>query len=317
LPEALESVRAQTFKDYEIIIASNGERNPTFTAGLAAEHNCWLVILSEGNRSHARNVAIEQARGKWIAFLDDDDLWHPRKLEQQVAFATSRSRAGCIFTDAILRLKNGTEVVHRLGPYKHYSIEESLMIWRCGAGGGSTALVRRDALLGVGGFDVNMTLTEDWDLWRRLAYTNGVDFLHEPLSTLRTHGANGEDHTTLKPFKCAYWDIYHAIKAIKECPPNLRHMIPRVIARSILARVFFWLPIHFVVGRLLSGPQAHKLRSFLRWTRAVRWRIKEVGLVRAMRQSTRLRAALRRDTFLIASAVILGIISFSYLWSVS
>jgi glycosyltransferase involved in cell wall biosynthesis len=130
LAQALASVRAQTFTDYEIIVASNGEKQPLLTKGIARIFECRLITLPVGNRSLARNAAINQARGRWIAFLDDDDLWHPRKLERQVEFSDCTDK-GCIFTDMILRLKNGVEVVHRVGAYKCFSIDVMFIIWIC------------------------------------------------------------------------------------------------------------------------------------------------------------------------------------------
>lgn len=251
LKEAIASVHdQQSFRDYEIIIASNGEHNPNKTRDIADRYGCRLVVLHNGNRSAARNAAIKIARGEWIAFLDDDDLWHCNKLVLQLAFA-KHSEADCVFTDFILHhVRNETKDSRYTigpGPYEHLSVPESFMLWRTGSGGCSTVLVKRSALLAVGDFDVRMTLAEDWDMWRRLSQACQVGFLHEPLSILRTHSANGEDHALKRPLRCAYWDVYHFCKAIRNCPPELRHMIPRVIWRAAW-RAFYLCPLHIMLG---------------------------------------------------------------------
>jgi glycosyltransferase involved in cell wall biosynthesis len=249
LPEAIATVRAQTLQPLEIIIVSNGEaeHSRALNRATACRYDCRYFELKEGNRSAARNFAIEQAKGEWIALLDDDDLWVPDKLERQLRFALETG-AECVFTDFIIHhVRNGTRLHYVVGrgPHARLSVIESFMIWRSAAGGCSTALVKRDLLLGSGGFDPNMELAEDWDLWRRLSQACEVAFLHEPLSTVRTHGINGEDHVARRPWHCMYWDTYQLIKAIRQCPPSLRHMVPKMLIaiakRVVLAPPFFFL----------------------------------------------------------------------------
>src|SRR5260370_823595 len=87
LAEALASVRAQTFTDYEIIVVSNGESDDMRRASRDAASGCVYLELDRGNVSAARNFGMERAKGEWIAILDDDDLWPPNKLERQIAEA--------------------------------------------------------------------------------------------------------------------------------------------------------------------------------------------------------------------------------------
>jgi glycosyltransferase involved in cell wall biosynthesis len=94
LAEALASVRAQTFEDYEIIVISNGESANARSASRAVAATCGArhFELDIGNASIARNCGIEHAKGEWIALLDDEDLWLPRKLEWQLAPLAYRTR---------------------------------------------------------------------------------------------------------------------------------------------------------------------------------------------------------------------------------
>src|SRR5215831_17242003 len=89
LAEALASVRAQTFTDYEVIVVSNGESDDVRRASheVAIAHGCLYLALPKGNLPAARNFGIERAKGEWIAFLDDDDLWLPNTLERLIAQA--------------------------------------------------------------------------------------------------------------------------------------------------------------------------------------------------------------------------------------
>jgi glycosyltransferase involved in cell wall biosynthesis len=271
LREAVASVRTQrSFSDYEIIIVSNGEANPQASHDVAMHYACRFIKLPKGNRSLARNVAIKEARGEWIAFLDDDDLWHRNKLVLQLAFA-AQTGAGCVFTDFVLRdVNTGIDRSHHIQPVlavrcKGLSAPESFMVLRAGTGGCSTVLIRRQVLLDLGGFDTKMVLCEDWDMWRRVSQRCQVAWLDEILSILRTHSANGEDHAVLRPWRCTYWEIYHSFKAIRACPPGLRHMIPATL-KYLAARTLYLHPI-FVMKHIERRTPLRGLR--LRPRRAI------------------------------------------------
>src|SRR5271165_3089230 len=89
LREALDSVLAQTFTDWELIVWD--DRSTDESGKIAAQYSdpriCYFLSPEETSLGKARDTAIHQARGKWLAFLDQDDLWMPRKLEMQMALA--------------------------------------------------------------------------------------------------------------------------------------------------------------------------------------------------------------------------------------
>ena len=89
----LESVFAQTFEDWELIVADDGSDVATreYLGALAGAHRIKRVWLSHtGNPAAVRNAALREARGDYVAFLDSDDLWAPRKLESQMALLRQR-----------------------------------------------------------------------------------------------------------------------------------------------------------------------------------------------------------------------------------
>jgi glycosyltransferase involved in cell wall biosynthesis len=99
LHEAIASVRAQTFSDYEVIVVCNGA-NSRDLARYATITGIDLIVTNRKGIGLALNIGIEAARGEWIAFLDDDDLWEPNKLEMQLQVANS-ANADVIFCDTI------------------------------------------------------------------------------------------------------------------------------------------------------------------------------------------------------------------------
>src|SRR5678816_1382101 len=135
--------------------------------------------------SRARNIGIAAARGEWIAFLDDDDLWAPRKLAEQLATADTSGAAwvyaGDVTVDEELRIVAGAP------PPPPAAVITDLRRHNAVPAGCSNVVVRRDLLNVVGTFDSDLRTSEDWDLWLRLAARSAPACVRQPLVALRTH----------------------------------------------------------------------------------------------------------------------------------
>jgi glycosyltransferase involved in cell wall biosynthesis len=136
--------------------------------------------------SGARNTGIAAAHGQWIAFLDDDDLWAPRKLHAQLATAETSGAAwvyaGDVTVDEQLRVISGAP------PPAPETVVAELRRHNAVPAGASNVVVRRDLLGAVGTFDPQLRTSEDWDLWLRLAAKSEPACVRKPLVALRTHG---------------------------------------------------------------------------------------------------------------------------------
>src|ERR1700722_10468534 len=101
LEETLKSVRSQAFSDYEIIVIDDGSTDRT--AQIATGYD-GVILMQQTNRgaAAARNAGVVSARGKYIAFLDADDMWLPSKLEKQAANLLENPRTAWIYTDALV-----------------------------------------------------------------------------------------------------------------------------------------------------------------------------------------------------------------------
>ena len=90
IAETILSVQAQTYQDWEMLIVDDGSTDKTLEIiSLFQENDPRIKIFkNETNRgsAYSRNIALQNAKGKWIAFLDSDDIWHPEKLERQIEF---------------------------------------------------------------------------------------------------------------------------------------------------------------------------------------------------------------------------------------
>lgn len=204
LPETLASVRAQTFRNFEVIlwdsasIDGSGEAALSGAAGLPCFR--YFRVAEPAPLGAARNDALARARGELVAFLDCDDLWHPEKLARQVARMRARPEVGLLCTDTVQMLDG--RLLRRTffqwaRPVRGRVFAE--LVERQWASM-SSVMVRRAALDSVrtarGWFAPDLQVCEDADLQYRIAARWDCDYLAEPLTVWRIHGNNA----TLRKF---------------------------------------------------------------------------------------------------------------------
>lgn len=195
--EAIESVLAQTFRDFEIIVVHKWDASPqTLTALSRYESMISRVRQSRPGLSAARNCGIQAACGEYIGFLDDDDVWEPDKLEKQVHNLRRDSAIGLTYGDMryfgeIQGLINDTCFGDRPPPIVHDDTSRRQLMYYNYIPGGTVA-VRRTCLDEVGWFDESLTAAEDYDLWLRInsCLHWQIDRVPEVLSNYRFHGSN-------------------------------------------------------------------------------------------------------------------------------
>lgn len=180
--EALDSVRAQTLAPLEIIVVDDGSR-PEEAAALDAVASGCVVVHLPRNRgvSVARNTGIARARGDWIAFLDCDDLWEPRKLEVQAAYVTATPECRAVHCGLTNVGLDGSRTDYRKEPVTFEDfLEFPLAIFP------SAAMMRRDALFECGLFDPALRCTQDLALFMRFCLLHGrFHAVPEPLMIRR------------------------------------------------------------------------------------------------------------------------------------
>lgn len=164
---AIASVRRQTLVPREIVLVDDGSRERGATA--APDSPSLPVVVVRHPKpfgvAQARNTGLGCARGEWVAFLDDDDVWAPTKLEQHGAALRERSHAEWSFCSAVLL----DTALRPLALQRAEPPLPRLLVRNTVPGGGSGVVVRRTAALDAGGFDPRLQLLADWDLWIRLA----------------------------------------------------------------------------------------------------------------------------------------------------
>lgn len=190
IPECLESVFAQTFTDFEVIVVNDGSTDGT--AAVLSSHIAGgrIIYLEQPNQGQAaaRNRGIAAARGEFLALLDDDDRWEPSKLQWQVRALEAEPLAVGVYG----QMQTFGAAENYLTPEPHAPAGERFedFITRVWINSPGQALLRMSAVRAAGGFDASIWGTDDWDLYLRLLKHGPI--LYQPRLTLhyRCHGAN-------------------------------------------------------------------------------------------------------------------------------
>jgi len=188
LREAIDSVYAQSYKDWEIVFWDDGSTDSS--PQIAKSYDDKLQYFRGEKASslgEARNWAIGKARGVYIAFLDCDDIWLPDKLEKQVRFFEKDPRVGLVFSDAIYFNKRGDSyrAYENKKPsegnvFSEYLKEYSLPM--------VTVMIKTEALRGLSDiFDKRFGFIEEMDLFLRIMHDWRIAYADEVLAKYRMH----------------------------------------------------------------------------------------------------------------------------------
>lgn len=187
---ALDSVVAQTYKDYEIIIIDDGSTDDTGEV-LHTYQPYNLRYFYQENRGIAasRNRGIRESRGEFIALLDSDDYWRPEKLEQQLKAFREHPQCGLVATRCS-SIDPGGRFRRQNRPGKSGWVLPDL--FRANFIRTSSALITRECFNNVGLFDESLPECEEYDLWLRIARHYPIAFINESLTvyTDNPHGVS-------------------------------------------------------------------------------------------------------------------------------
>ena len=181
LQRALDSVMNQTYKPAEIIVVDNGSSDGTLK--FLREQYPKITILTENKIgvSSARNKGIKKSINQWIALLDSDDAWHPRKLEIQTSMLDSALKEyNLIHTDEVWFRNN--KHINQMKKHKKqggYIFERCLSLCCISP---SSVLFKKNILDKVGLFDESLPVCEDYDMWLKICSSEEVLFAQDKLT---------------------------------------------------------------------------------------------------------------------------------------
>jgi len=212
LKEAIDSVLAQDFDDFELIVVDDGSTDGTPEL-LQSYANICVVPQDRRGVSAARNAGIRQASGDFLAFLDSDDLWLSKKLSAQVAFFKAHPEAVICQTQEIW-IRSGVRVNPKRRHRKHSGMIFERSVELCLVSP-SAVMLKRGLLDEVGWFDESLPACEDYDLWLRIAWRFPIHLISTPLVIKRGgHADQLSRGPGLDRFR-----IY-ALKKVLENPPE-------------------------------------------------------------------------------------------------
>lgn len=206
LKQTLDSVTQQTYKNIEIIVVDDG------TMGNENEELCtqfskvrYFKIENSGGPAKPRNVGAEHAKGHFLAFVDDDDLWVPEKLEKQVQLLLENPQFGLVHGPCKVMDVSGKvtrEIIGRPGSpeVKHGDVSLRMIgNWTLMT---SSVMIKRDVFNNVGGFNEEMPPAgEDTEFWVRCSFETLFFYYDEPLVLYRKH------ESTSVAFHSEYFDL--------------------------------------------------------------------------------------------------------------
>jgi glycosyltransferase involved in cell wall biosynthesis len=201
LRDAINSVLAQTFTNWELIIWDDCSTDDSAAIAKSYQDERIRYYLSPVDTplGQARNNAIAQARGEWLAFLDQDDIWLPHKLEKQLALAGPE--VAIIYGRTILfDSQHGDlrdyDYIHEFGPLPEGNLFSSLIRDACYIAM-SSAMLRRSAVIEAGEIPSNIQATPDYYLYLALARHHEARAVQEVVCRYRVHSASmsaGSEH---------------------------------------------------------------------------------------------------------------------------
>jgi glycosyltransferase involved in cell wall biosynthesis len=203
LDSAIQSVTNQTYSNIEIIVIDDGS-NTNYAESICSKYaNCYYYYKPNGGISSARNYGIEQARGEFIAFLDDDDLWDIHKIAKQIKVFSSNPTVDLIHSKVAIVNENG-EVTGRFSGASADKLHKrsGYVFWNalgCWLVKSPTPLIRKKVFKSDMFFDESIITREDVDFYQRLFYRHKVMYIDEPLAFYREY--ENQDRLSLQSQK--------------------------------------------------------------------------------------------------------------------
>jgi glycosyltransferase involved in cell wall biosynthesis len=193
IEQAVESVRAQTYRDFEIVAVDDGSTDGT-REWLAAQTDIRSVFNGRNLGTYgALNVGLERSSGEFVAILNDDDVWLPNKLQSQMDLFKRDPTLGLVhtggrFIDGDGATIEGSPLGFRFPTFDSGDLLLGLVFENKIIA--SAAVARRNCFDRVGEFDPSYFGSGDWQMWYRIAEEYRVGMVQEPLTLYRVHGSN-------------------------------------------------------------------------------------------------------------------------------
>jgi len=273
LSEAIESVLAQTFTDFEVLVVDDGSIDGTAEIVKPHLRDQRVRYIYQENRglSAARNTGIRQARGEYIALLDADDVWLPLKLERQLLLFEKAGDVVLVYCMVDLIDENGDILPNISWPHKKDATYKDLMYFPWVVGSGSSVLIRKSVFDATGLFDESLAAAEDSNMWIRIlryhksAYVDDVLVkIRKHLKSMQTDLKRQEKNLLLHVQRCielfpeledhrkeTYFHIYEGLLYLSYMYNKKKDMLTYYLKAGLLRPSFFYESIMIYLKRYL------------------------------------------------------------------
>jgi glycosyltransferase involved in cell wall biosynthesis len=248
---ALESVLQQTFREFEIVVVNDGSPDTAELEKVLAPYLEKIVYIKQENKraAGARNTAIGQAKGEFLAFLDSDDTWLPDHLASQMELFDRDPALDLVYSNGMVDTPTSSREFMETCPSRGPATFDALALERCHVAV-STVVARKRALGKAGFFDESLARCDDYDMWLRAAFWGAkIGYSRKVQARFSGNRPGALSASSLKTIE-ANWKILD--KALHTLPLNpsqkdlIQHRAAEIRAQYLLEEG----KIHLQEGRL-------------------------------------------------------------------
>lgn len=256
---AIKSVLNQTYKELEIIVVDDGSSDNSLDVVRSyADARLKVFTKENGGPASARNFGIKRSSGEFIALIDQDDLWYPKKLEKQIRLISQNSKLDMVYCNALSIYEDGS------GPTRKWSelhIPQTgkvfIELYRYNFILCSSAIFRKSLINKIGFIDENRKFfgVDDYEYWLRIALNSEIGYVPEILVERRLHKSNLSSRNK-KSQSMMYDNAIEVQKKYNKLYPNI--FLKRDLSNSYLSQVN-----DLLYNRLLTQTLKNLLYAFL------------------------------------------------------
>lgn len=232
IDQAIESALSQTYRDREIIVVDDGSIPPLEVALMGYKGKIDYVYQKNKGLAAARNTGIRHARGKYVSFLDDDDLYEQKKLEVQTAVLDNQQHVGFVYSDALeFYHERAEKLTLNLAVGRNYSQTSFARLFFLNPNVRiPTVLFRKDSIVAAGMFDETLPQHEDGDILLKIALTKESAFSDYPSAKIRNHPSSmSKDRLVM------YQSIIQSWGKILACNPVFKSSLGKLADERLAA----------------------------------------------------------------------------------
>jgi glycosyltransferase involved in cell wall biosynthesis len=209
----LDSVFAQTYQDFEAIVVNDGSPDTPELEKVLAPYMDRIVYIKQENKrtAGARNNAIRNARGEFVAFLDSDDTWMPDHLASQMQMFSADPSLGLTYSNGLVGMPGEEREFMERCPSTGEATFDSLLVERCQIPI-STVVARKTAIVKAGMFDEKLARCDDYDMWVRTAFHGAKIAYSRKVQARMPVGRPGSLSQSRARMAEGYWTILEKYK---------------------------------------------------------------------------------------------------------